>query len=403
MKRLLGTRRSASAFISIAVAFMINMMGTTLPTPIYRFYQQQYGFTPTLITVIYACYAVGVLGALLTVGNWSDQLGRRRMLFVGLCASAASAIAFITSHGATGLMVGRLLSGLSAGIFTSTATVAVIELAPPAWQPQATLAATASNMLGLGFGPLLSGILVALLPRPTIVPYAVHLALVSLALIAVWRAPETARPAERTKLQFQRISLPMEVRDAFIPAALAGFAGFVVVGFFAAVVPQLISVLLGYHSSVLIGALVFLLFACSAIGQTIQARIATQHRLTAGCIGLAVGLTAIALCVLDRSLTTLVVGTTIAGIGQGVSFRASLGDLAAKCPSNRRAEVTSSFFVVLYIAISLPVIGLGFAVQRIGIAHATLLFAILTTLTVLIALWLIVRRQRQPIESAAGR
>ncbi|WP_281177735.1 MFS transporter [Paraburkholderia heleia] len=110
---------------------MINMMGTTLPTPIYRFYQQQYGFTPTLITVIYACYAVGVLGALLTVGNWSDQLGRRKMLFAGLCASAASAIAFVTSHGATGLMVGRLLSGLSAGIFTSTATVAVIELAPP--------------------------------------------------------------------------------------------------------------------------------------------------------------------------------------------------------------------------------------------------------------------------------
>ena len=120
MKRLSGTRHSASAFISIAVAFMINMMGTTLPTPIYRFYQQQYGFTPTLIAVIYACYAVGVLGALLTVGNWSDQLGRRRMLFVGLCASAASAIAFITSHGAAGLMIGRLLSGLSAGIFTST-------------------------------------------------------------------------------------------------------------------------------------------------------------------------------------------------------------------------------------------------------------------------------------------
>jgi len=382
---------------------MINMMGTTLPTPIYRFYQQQYGFTPTLITVIYACYAVGVLGALLTVGNWSDQLGRRRMLFAGLCASGAAAVAFIASHGAAGLMGARLLSGLSAGIFTGTATVTVIELAPPAWQPHATLAATASNMLGLGFGPLLSGILVTVLPRPTIVPYAIHLALVFLALIAVWLAPETARPVARTKLQFQRISLPVEVREAFVPAALAGFAGFVVVGFFAAVVPQLIGGLLGYHSSVLIGALVFLLFACSAIGQILQARIAARHRLAAGCIGLAVGLTAIALCAFDRSLTTLIVGTAIAGIGQGVSFRASLSDLATKSPPNRRAEVTSSFFVVLYVAISLPVIGLGFAVQRIGIAHATSLFAIVTTLIVLVALWLIVRRQRRSIETATTR
>ena len=89
--------------------------------------------------------------------------------------------------------------------------------------------------------------------------------------------------------------------------------------------------------------------------------------------------------------------------GVPIVATASLGDLAAKCPPNRRAEVTSSFFVVLYIAISQPVIGLGFAVQRIGIAHATSLFAILTTLTVFMALWLIVRRQRRAIESATGR
>lgn len=377
----------------MTLVFMINMMGTTLPTPIYPLYQQQCGLTPTMITVIYACYAIGVLGALFTVGNWSDQLGRRRMLFVGLAASGASAIVFIASHGPAGLMIGRLLSGLSAGIFTGTATVTVIELAPPAWQRQATLAATASNMLGLGFGPLFSGVLIALLPRPTIVPYAAHLALVLLALLAVWRAPETARVDTRAQLRFQRISLPEEVRSAFLPAALAGFAGFVVVGFFAAVAPQLISVLLGYHSSVVIGALVFLLFACSAAGQILQSRIAAQHRLAYGCIGLAAGLAAIALCVHEHSLATLIVGTVVAGLGQGISLRASLGELAAKSPPTRRAEVTSSFFVVLYIAISLPVIGLGFAVQRVGIDRATSLFALLTICTVLVALWFIVRGQ----------
>ena len=83
--------QSTTAFIAVTMAFMINMIGTTLPTAIYRYYQQQYGFTPTVITVIYACYAIGVIGALLVVGNWSDQLGRRRMLLSGLCASAASA------------------------------------------------------------------------------------------------------------------------------------------------------------------------------------------------------------------------------------------------------------------------------------------------------------------------
>jgi MFS family permease len=392
MERSTLPHHSASAFISVTIAFMINMMGTTLPTPIYPLYELRYGLTPTMITVIYACYAIGVLGALFTVGNWSDQLGRRRMLFVGLAASGASAIAFIASHGPAGLIAGRLLSGLSAGIFTGTATVTVIELAPPAWQQHATLAATASNMLGLGFGPLFSGVLMAVLPQPTLAPYAAHLALVVLALLAVWRAPETARVDTRAPLRFQHLSLPEEVRSTFVPAALAGFAGFVVLGFFAAVAPQLISVLLGHHNSVVIGALVFLLFACSALGQIVQSSIAAHRRQVVGSVGLAVGLATIALCVYERSLATLIVGTAIAGVGQGISFRASLGDLAAKSPPTRRAEVTSSFFVILYIALSLPVIGLGFAVQHVGIEEATLIFAALTIAAVLVALGFIVRQ-----------
>lgn len=393
MKAVSGAPQSPIAFLAVALAFAINMMGTTLPTAIYRYYQLQYGFTPTVITVIYASYAIGVLGALLLIGNWSDQLGRRRMLLAGLCASAAAALTFLLSDGLALLMLGRLLSGISAGIFTGTATVAVIELAPPAWRGKAMLAATASNMLGLGCGPLLSGILVELFPWPTQLPYAVHLALVGVAALAVLGVPETATIPARVKLGVQRISLPAEVRHAFIPAALAGFAGFVVVGFFAAVAPQLIRVVLGFHSGIVTGSIVFLLFACSALGQIVQTIIAARWRQAAGCIGLVAGLMCVGLCVPERSLDALLLGTALAGIGQGISFRAGLGEIASAAPAHRRAEVTSSFFVVLYVAISLPVIGLGIAVQLADIQRATLLFVGLTIVLVLIALLLLMRGQ----------
>ncbi|HTI18049.1 MAG TPA: MFS transporter [Trinickia sp.] len=384
--------QSAIPFIWITATFMINMMGTTLPTPIYRYYQLQYGFTAPMVTVIYASYALGVLAALLTVGNWSDQLGRRRMLFAGLCASALSAIAFIESGGLAGLLLARLLSGISAGIFTGTATVTVIELAPPAWRSQATLAAAASNMLGLGCGPLLSGVLVQTLPDPMLTPYVVHLGLLCFAVAGVWFAPETAARPDRVNLRFQRISLPQQVRDAFVPAALTGFAGFVVVGFFAAVAPQLIGAELGYRNAVVIGALVFLVFACSGVGQVMQGRLPDRWRQPVGCIALMAGLIAIAACAAERSLSALLIGTVLAGVGQGIGLRASLAELAANSPANRRAEVTSSFFVVLYVAISLPVIGLGLVVQRLGIERATLIFAVVTTVIVFSALVLLVRR-----------
>jgi MFS family permease len=269
MTSLIAEPRSARAFVLVATAFMINMIGTTLPTSIYRYYQQQYGFTPTIITLIYASYAIGVIGALLIAGNWSDQLGRRRMLLWGLGASAVSAVTFLLSNGLPTLMLGRLLSGISAGIFTGSGTVAVIELAPQAWRTRSTLVATACNMLGLGCGPLLSGALVQSLPWPTRLPYAVHLLLVGAAAIGVFTSPETARLPDRVKLRPQQMSLPAAVRGPFVPAALAGFAGFVVVGFFAAVSPQLMRAVLGLSSGIVIGLIVFLLFACSAFGQAI--------------------------------------------------------------------------------------------------------------------------------------
>jgi hypothetical protein len=62
--------------------------------------------------------------------------------------------------------------------------------------------------------------------------------------------------------------------------------------------------------------------------------------------------------------------------------------------------VTSSFFVVLYVAISLPVIGLGVVVQFAGIQRATLIFAGLTIVLVLAALLLLLRGRDGPVQEA---
>jgi len=167
--------RSAALFFAVALTFVVTMMGTTLPTPLYPIYQAQLGFSQLIITVIFAAYAVGVIGALIVAGSWSDQIGRRPMLALGLVFSAASACAFLWGGGLAPLIVGRVLSGISAGIFTGTATVAVLELAPPAWAGAATLIATAANMGGLGLGPLFAGVLSQYFPAPLMLPFAADL------------------------------------------------------------------------------------------------------------------------------------------------------------------------------------------------------------------------------------
>jgi MFS family permease len=56
-------------------------------------------------------------------------------------------------------LAGRLLSGLSAGLMTGTATAALTETAGAGPGRRASLVSTTANMGGLGLGPLLAGLL----------------------------------------------------------------------------------------------------------------------------------------------------------------------------------------------------------------------------------------------------
>ncbi|MGH3642917.1 MAG: MFS transporter, partial [Mycobacterium sp.] len=208
------------------------MMGTTLPTPMYALYADRMHFAVLTTTVIFSTYAVGVLAALLVFGRWSDAIGRRPVLLAGAGFALASAAVFLLADDVPLLLLGRLFSGLSAGIFTGTATAAIIEAAPAEHRDRATAVATAVNIGGLGAGPIFAGVLVQYAPHPLQLSFVVHIVLVLLAVGAVLLAPETSSRTGR--LGFQRLSVPAEMRPVFVTAATAAFAGFAVTGLFMA-------------------------------------------------------------------------------------------------------------------------------------------------------------------------
>lgn len=397
----LSSRAVAAVFIGLAATFAINMMGTTLPTPLYPIYQDQLGFSELMITVIFAVYAVGVIAALIITGSWSDQIGRRPMLALGLIFSAASAVAFIWGGALVPLLIGRLLSGFSAGIFTGTATVAVVEMAPSRWREQATLVATAANMGGLGLGPFVAGLLAEYAPAPLLLCFVLDLALIALAGVVLYLAPETARLPARPRLAVRKPAVPAEVRGVFIPAAIAGFAGFAVMGLFTAVAPAFIGKVLGYSNHALTGSVVFVLFIASTVGQTLQSRLPRAARLPLGCLGLILGMGLLIAAITSGSLSLMICAGAVAGAGQGASFRAGMGEITAASPARRRAEVASTFFVVAYVAISIPVVGLGLIARAYGLSTAGVIFASAVAVLSLISATSLVWRQRTRGENSA--
>jgi MFS family permease len=383
------------AFWLLAAAFSVTMLGTTLPAPLYVLYQQKLGFPPLMITVVYAVYAAGVLAALLLFGRSSDQFGRRRVLLAGLACAALSAVVFLFAQGLPLLFVGRLLSGLAAGLFTGTATATLVDLAGEDRGRRATLVAAVANMGGLGLGPLMAGLLAQFAPLPVHLPFLVDLGLILLAVLAVWALPETVEVPAHPRLRISRPDLPPQVRPLFVPAATAGFAGFVVLGLFAAVAPSFLLDVLHEGSHALSGAVVFTLFAASALGQVALARRLGPWALAAGCVALIVGMGLLAAGLAATSLTLVIASAVVAGVGQGLTLRAGLEAVNSRAPAERRAGVASSFFMVLYTGVSLPVIGEGIAAGLVGLRPAGIAFSIAVAVVAAIALAMLVPGRTQ--------
>lgn len=368
--------RTGPAFAALVASFAAVMTGTTMPTPMYALYQRELGFSPLVQTVIFAVYAVGVLAALLLAGRWSDAVGRRPLLLAGLTSALLSSLVFLVAGPVWVLLVGRLLSGISAGIFAGAATAAVIEAAPERWKSRAASVATAANIGGLGLGPLLAGLAVEYLPAPLHLAFAVHAVAVLGCVVLVLLVPETVDVQPGARLRPQALVVPAEVRAVFVSAATAGFAGFAVLGLFTAISPRILSDVLGVPNHAVAGLVAFLLLGSSAAAQVGLRTLPTERALDLGCALLIVGILLVGYSVAAASFPALVAGALVAGVGQGTSFSKGLAAVNARVDPQARAGVTSSYFVVLYVAISLPVVGVGAASQAWGLVTASVVFAI---------------------------
>lgn len=385
-----GSRSHSRGYLAIALVFVVGMAGTTLPTPLYPLYQQQLGFSHLMVAVIFATYAFAVLAALIATGPWSDQVGRRPVLAGALATGMISSLLFLVGQSLGWLLLARVFSGLSAGLFTATATVMIIELAPVSQKARAAVVAACANMGGLGLGSLLAGVVSQYLPWPLHFVYGVDLALLLICCFIVWRCPETVDRPAHPHLKRQRLGLPANVQPVFGPAAIACVAAFALLALLTSLEPAIVGQVTGVTNRAAIGGLVFMVFAASLAGQVLQGRLMEGARLPLSCIALVAGAGLLAASMTVGSMTILVCGAVVSGLGQGGIFAASIATVTAASPDDRKAEVTALLFVVIYLSVALPVLGLGVAIELTGLRTAGIAFALLVLLlsmAALFALW----------------
>ena len=228
----------------------------------------------------------------------------------------------------------------------------------------------------------------------------VHIVLTVLAAIAVLVVPETS-PRTGT-LRLQRLSVPPPVRPIFIIAGLAAFAGFAVTGLFAAVAPAFVAEIIGIDNHALAGLIAGSIFAASAAAQIVAVRIEPRRAVALGSAILIIGMAVLAAALHFSSLSALIAASLVSGLGQGISFSRGLAAVAEGTPADARAAVNSAYFVVAYIALSIPVVGAGLAAQAWGLRTGGTVFALAVGALAAVCLVAILRQESRTPGSAAG-
>ena len=102
-----------------------------MPSPLYRVYEEGFGFGSGALTAVFGIYAFALLGTLLVVGALSDHVGRRPVLVAALVLEAVAMVLFLTADGVGWLLAARVVQGLATGALTGAFGAALLDLQRP--------------------------------------------------------------------------------------------------------------------------------------------------------------------------------------------------------------------------------------------------------------------------------
>jgi MFS family permease len=368
----------------VALVFLLVVAFSTAPSPLYPAYQLRDGFSTLTVTLVYAANSAGVLGGLIFVGHMSDTQGRRRMVLSGAAISAISALLLCLTAALPVLFTARILGGVAVGTVTSAATVWLGELQtrarPNASPRRIQLLATSVNVLACGVGPLLSGVLASYAPDPLRLTFVVLLACLCAGIALLLASPETRQPQQpRPRYRPQKISVPRAARRAYFSALFGTFFGLASLGLYVGLAGTFLTHTLGHHSPALSGTVVFLVFFSGVTAQVLTSVWSPLRRLTAGLVISVCGLVLVVVTVWlpHPSLIVFLAGGVVTGVGTGTILIGGVTTAAALAPAESRAESIAGLYVAVYAGLSLPVVGLGVALQHADTAPTLLIFTLL--------------------------
>jgi MFS family permease len=385
---------SAKSPWTTATALAVIFLLSNLPTPLYVVYQQRFGFSQITLTLVYSVYVAGTLLTMFFLGRLSDQIGRRPVLLASLGLAAVAAVLFLLARSTPWLFGARIVSGVAIALASGASTAWVVELEPRGDKGRGTRIAIGANDIGLAVGPLVAGLLADFAPAPLRLSYWVFLAALVPAGVLTLKTKETRKDKPIEEVSFKpRIGLKKEQRGKFVAPAVGAFAAFAVLGYYSALIPTLLSKELHLESHALAGGIVAALFGCGTLAIAWKPSLGDAAGLKASLVALLPGTILVVVAEALKSLPCLMVATVIGGFATGLAYRSSLRAVNDLVPDEQRSEIVSTYLIVCYAGISLPVMGIGLLGSALPPLPTNAIFAAVVCAAALIALAVEIKRR----------
>lgn len=357
----------------------VGVMGTALASPLYPLYQQAWNLSPSHIAQLYVAYMIAALATLLFLGRLSDRHGFLPVLRGGVILVTVGITISALAWDVLSFTISRVFIGLASGLIVTSSSLGLAQLRRGGNSQRVAATISLTLAFGFGLGPVVGGLIAQWTPYPLISAYLPSIVLGLLATYALFRIDLDTRPAGAAPGGWRHwlpaLSLPAPpLTRPYLIGSLAAFSAFGMFSLYASLAPSFMDRMVPWHGPAVSGLSIGIILFLSAAFQFVARPWVTKRVVIWGLLTLCLANVLLMLNTTTTSPLLFASSVVATAFGHGLCNLGGISVVNKVAPPHRRSSLLSTYLMIAYLGSILPVLGMGWLADHIGLSQALLVF-----------------------------